>query len=133
MLKSPALRYLLLVLILASIATACNGTGGVGDAPTAVEGYFRALVDKDENKMINHSCAAWEAQAKQELIAFAAVELTLEDLTCKQAGQENDTILVSCSGAMIANYGAEILQIDVAERNYRVVQERGEWRMCGYQ
>ena len=33
---------------------------------------------------------------------------------------------------IIANYGAEDLEIDVAEQAYRTVQEGGQWRVCGY-
>jgi hypothetical protein len=120
-------------LLLLLALSACNdGGGSTGEPQAAVEGYMHALVDKDENRMINLSCAAWEAQARLDYNSFAAVELKLKNLECQQAGQAGEYTLVSCSGVMIASYGAEDLEIDVAERNYRVIQESGEWRMCGY-
>ncbi|MBN1147912.1 MAG: hypothetical protein JXA78_11710 [Anaerolineales bacterium] len=126
--KSLLSSLLLLLLAL----SACNGASSSASAPAAVEGYLQALVEKDENRMVNLSCAAWEAQARQEYNSFAAVELKLENLECREASQAGEYTLVACSGAMIASYGAEDLEIDVAERNYQAVQEGGEWRMCGY-
>ena len=131
--KSGKLYKLLSFILLAWLGlSACNtGNSAVG-APAAVEGYLQALVAKDENQMINLSCAAWEAQAKQEFNSFSAVELKLENLECQETGQQGEYALVSCSGSMIASYGAEDLQIDVAERNYQLIQEGGDWRVCGY-
>jgi len=101
-------------------------------AASAVEQYFNKLVEKDENGMINSSCAAWEENARLEYNSFAAVGLNMEGLNCQDTGEASDYVIVSCEGIIIANYGAEDLEIDIAERNYRVVQEGGEWRMCGY-
>jgi len=131
--KSSTLFERLSIFLLALLVlSACNtGTGATG-APAAVEGYLQALVAKNENQMINLSCAAWEAQARQELNSFSAVELKLENLDCQVTGQQGNYTLVTCSGSMIASYGAEDQQLDVAERNYQLIQEGGEWRVCGY-
>ena len=131
--KSGKLYKLLSFILLAWLGlSACNTGTSAASAPAAVEGYLQALVAKDENQMINLSCAAWEAQAKQEFNSFSAVELKLENLECQTTGQQGEYTLVSCSGSMIASYGAEDLQIDVAERNYQLIQEGGDWRVCGY-
>lgn len=131
--KSGKLYKLLSFILLAWLGlSACNTVNSAAGAPAAVEGYLQALVAKDENQMINLSCAAWEAQAKQEFNSFSAVELKLENLECQTTGQQGEYTLVSCSGSMIASYGAEDLQIDVAERNYQLIQEGGDWRVCGY-
>jgi hypothetical protein len=131
--KSGKLYKLLSFILLAWLGlSACNTGNSAASAPAAVEGYLQALVAKDENQMINLSCAAWEAQAKQEFNSFSAVELKLENLECQTTGQQGEYTLVSCSGSMIASYGAEDLQIDVAERNYQLIQEGGDWRVCGY-
>lgn len=82
--------------------------------------------------MIAFSCAEWEAKAREEYNAFAAVNLSLESLSCRQTGEDGEDALIACSGKIIANYGSEDLEIDVAERTYRVVQEGSEWRMCGF-
>ena len=112
--------------------TACTeGTIKAG-APQAVETYLRSLVDRDFNRAISASCADWEAQAKVEYDSFAAVKLSLNELECRDVGNEDPFTLVTCTGSIIANYGAEDLEIDVAERTYQVIDEGGEWRMCGY-
>lgn len=111
---------------------ACNPAAQSADPAKAVEGYLAALVERDLNQMINLSCSDWEAQARVEYDSFAAVKLNLKDLQCQANGQDGEYTLIACTGSIIANYGAEDLQIDVAEQIYRVRQEGGEWRMCGY-
>jgi hypothetical protein len=103
-----------------------------GNAAQAVESYLQAIVARDANKMIAASCANWEPQARLEYDAFSAVKLTLNNLKCSESGQAKPYILVTCTGSITANYGAEDQQIDIAGRTYQVVEEGGEWRMCGY-
>ena len=83
--------------------------------------------------MIGNACADWETMARQEYDSFAAVQLELKDLSCKSTGQDQVYDLVDCTGSIIANYGDEDLQIDVAEQTFRAIQEGSDWRMCGYQ
>jgi hypothetical protein len=129
MLNSPEIARRVVVCILALlILVSCNGSPS---AARAVEGYYRALVAKDLNEMIGLSCAAWEEQARLEYDSFAAVQLELDNLVCQQAGGEGDQAQVTCTGSLIANYGAEQLEIDIEGRTFQVVNEGGEWRMCG--
>jgi hypothetical protein len=122
----------ILIVIFSSLwFSACANTQQAG-ASKAIEGYFEALIAKDLNRLINHSCTAWEAEARQELRTFDAVEASLKDLSCQEGAQDEDYVLVSCTGQIIANYGNEILEINLAERTYRAKYEDGEWRMCGY-
>jgi hypothetical protein len=116
-------------LILAGCSTPGSGSQPAG----VVEAYFKALTIQDLNQMINLSCAAWEPKAKEQFDSFAAVKLSLQDLHCQGNKQEGSTTLVTCSGKIIANYGAENLDIDLAGRTYQTVLENGEWRMCGEQ
>jgi hypothetical protein len=114
------------------LLTNCTSSQTTNAAPAAIEGYLHALVDKDLNQMIYHSCAAWEAQAKLEFDSFTAVKATWEDSNCEEKGQEGDITLVNCSGVIIASYGAEDLEIELGARIFVAVKEAGEWRMCGY-
>lgn len=123
----------LLVAAVMILAGCSGGAGGAaGGAPQAVERYLKALVERDENALIAASCAAFEEQARTEFDSFAAVKLNLQDVACQESGKDGAATLVTCSGQIIANYGAEDLQIDVADRTYLTVEEGGEWRMCGY-
>lgn len=124
--------FLVSVLILLVIGTACS-TQTSNEAPQAVLNYMQALVEMDENLMINYSCAEWEQQARLEHKSFAAVEANLESPSCQVSSSQGDTALVVCSGKIIANYGAEDLEIDLTDREYRVVEQAGEWRFCGYE
>lgn len=105
----------------------------VSGAPQAIEAYFKALVAKDLNQLVNHSCAEWEGNARQELRTFDAVQVSLQDLSCQEVETDTSTARLTCTGKIIANYGNEVLEINLAERDYRAIFERGEWRMCGYQ
>ena len=113
-------------------AAACSSTNQSQPAADAVTAYLEALIDKEENALINQACAEWESQAKLEFDSFAAVEVALEGPGCSETGQDGSVTLVNCTGKIIASYGEEDLIIDLAERTYQVINEGGEWRMCGY-
>jgi hypothetical protein len=117
---------LLLPLILSGCASKQTG------AAYTTQAYINALVSKDATKLTNLSCAAWEADAKTELDSFGAVTARLEDLSCKDASKDGNYTLVACTGKIIANYNGEDQAINLADRTYKMSQEGGDWRMCGY-
>ena len=123
---------LLLSISLHLILAGCAGKQA-GSASDTAQAYIQALVSKDATKLTNLSCAAWEADAKTELDSFGAVTTRLEDLSCKEAGKDGNYTLVSCTGRIIANYNGEDQAINLADRTYKMLQEVGDWRMCGYQ
>jgi hypothetical protein len=125
-------RFTVLVMLIAALLAGCSGAAQTGGAAKAVEAYLQALASRDLNQMIGATCADWESQARLEYDSFAAVKLELKDLSCQETGQDQSSTLVACSGTIIANYGAEDLQIDVADQTFQVIQEGGEWRVCGY-
>jgi len=131
MLKAKFALALLIVSII--LLVSCSGSSSSGAAATAVQDYWQAMVARDLNQVIALSCTAWEAQARTEFNSFSAVTLKLEDVACAVKSQASGEAQVTCNGAIIANYGAEDLTIDIANRTYLVVNESGEWRMCGYQ
>ncbi len=118
------------ILLIAFILAGCSDEDG---AAKSVMSYFQALASKDANQLSLSSCADWEAQAQTELESFGAVQVSLEDASCKKSGTEGDYTLVSCSGKIVANYGNEVLEIDLSDRTYKTLNEGGDWRMCGYQ
>lgn len=124
-------KSLLIFLFLSFILTACSGNNST-DSAAAIEAYHQALIAKDTVQLAAQSCAAWEAQAQTELESLGAVDVNLEDMVCTTANVFEDSASVTCTGFLVANYGNEVLRIDLSERNYNSVFEGGEWRMCGY-
>jgi hypothetical protein len=124
--KAPVL---VLILSLSLLLAGCSSEDA---AAKGILSYFQALATKDANQLALSSCADWEAQALTELESFGAVEVSLENPVCKKAGEEGDYSLVTCTGKIIANYGDEVLEIDLASRMYLASNEGGDWRMCGY-
>lgn len=123
--------FLFLGFLLIASAYACTGSG---DTPAQViERYYQALADKDQDLMITLSCGEWEANALMELDSFMNVETTLEDLTCQTINLGETEAQVTCSGAISATYDGEARLFPLSAQTYLVVQEAGEWRMCGYQ
>ena len=102
------------------------------DAPVqAVENYLNALIEKDENRLTTLSCGEWEDDALLELDSFQAVTARLDGLACEQTGTDGETALVLCNGNIVATYNGEDQQLDLSVRTYQVVQEGGEWLVCG--
>jgi len=126
----PTTKLLIFLLILPVLAL--SGCTAENSAADAIQAYFKALAAKNASELALLSCSEWEAQAKNELESFGAVTVSLETPDCQINGDEGDYTLVSCSGKLIANYGNEILEIDLEDRIYLAANEGGEWRMCGY-
>jgi hypothetical protein len=124
-------RFLILSmsLLAAIILAACSSNS---DAPArAVEEYLNALVAKDADRLPSLVCGDWEDDALIELDSFQAVEARLEAMACQQTGTDGDTALVDCTGSIIATYNDEDQELDLSVRTYQVVQEGGDWLVCG--
>ena len=124
-------RYFVGLILLAFMIATCQKSQG-SQASSVVENYFKALVAKDATKAVNLSCSAWEENAQIDADTFAINPATAENIQCKSAGEDGDATLVSCTGKLVLDYNGEKQEINLADRTYRVVQEGGEWRMCGY-
>ena len=120
-----------LVIVIATLSlTACASSKSNG--PTkAVEDYLDALVAKDEDRLTTLSCGEWEDDALLELDSFQAVTARLEDVACEETGTDGDPALVLCKGRIMATYNNEDQELDLSVRTYQVVQEGGEWLVCG--
>lgn len=121
-----------IVLSLAALLllAACGNASGA--AARAVEDYLNALVAKDANRLSALSCADWEPQALLELDALQAVETRLEGLTCTATIGDDGSISVNCQGKIIATYNNEDQELDLSVRDYNVVEQSGEFLVCGY-
>jgi hypothetical protein len=106
----------------------------VDDVPARiVENYYQALVDKDQARMLSNSCADWETTAIFEYDSFVSVKTELVDFKCQSILQEDNVAYVTCEGAISASYDGEIRQFPLDEQTFSVVNQGGEWFMCGYE
>ena len=121
---------MLLLMFTALSLSACTSSND--DAPVrTVENYLNALVEKDANHLTTLVCGEWEADALLAMDSFQAVTTRLEGLACEQTGTDGDTALVLCKGNIVATYNDEDEKIDLSTNTYQVVQEGGEWLVCG--
>ena len=124
------LLTLFVVMLAGMLLSACSSSKG--DAPAkAVEAYLNTLVAKDENLLPTLVCGDWEQDALIELDSFQAVTPRLDNAVCKQTGTDGDMALVSCTGKIIATYNNENQELDLSTRTYQVVQDNGDWLVCG--
>ena len=125
------MRKILFIVFLAGIIlTACASSAS--DAPVkSVEDYLNALVAKDAHRLPTLVCGDWESDALIELDSFQAVTASLENVSCTQSGTDGDTALVHCTGNIIASYNNENQRLDLSVRTYQVIQDSGEWLVCG--
>jgi hypothetical protein len=114
-----------------SIILAACGTSNSNGAVQAVEGYINALAAKDEAKLISNSCADWEDSARVELDSFQLVDVTVDGMSCKASGTDGDKTLVDCTGTLKMSYNGEPQELDLAARTYEVVNQNGDWLVCG--
>ena len=120
----------MLVLVFALLLSACGKA--TNPAVKAVEDYLHALVNKDGTSLSTLSCADWEANALLELDALQAVATRLDGLACAVTGNNGSTTDITCQGKIIATYNNEDQQLDLSVRTYQVVQQGGEYLVCGY-
>jgi len=124
------LFLILILVVLANLLSACASKSN--NAPSkAVEDYLNALVAKDSDRLTTLSCSDWEDDALLELDSFQAVTTKLDGLACSQTGTDGDTALVLCKGKIIATYNNEDQELDLSVRTYQVVQQGGDWLVCG--
>ena len=122
----------LVIVALVLLGLAACGSGQSG-AVQAVQGYLDALVAKDSSRVSALSCADWESDAQVEVDSLEAVTPRLDGVSCSESGTDGDATLVTCTGSMVLSYNGEDRSLDLSRRTYRVVQQGGDWLMCGYQ
>ena len=116
-----------------SAPTPAASTNGSGNPVQSVADYLSARVKPDMDKMIALSCAAWEPNARLEAQSIEGRKAVLAEGTkCSVASAEGDTTFISCTGKIITSYNGETRETSLADRQFKVVKEGGEWRMCGY-
>ena len=126
-----SIRFLALIMILSALVlSACAASNA--DAPAAtMQAYWQAMAAKDSAALSSLTCADYEAVALTNLDSFQSVELALKDLSCTTATSTDTSAEVTCSGALVASYGAEDTDFDLGSTTYILTKEAGNWLMCG--
>lgn len=119
------IRIVILISLIFIIA-ACDSTGDQADPADTVIQYMQAKVDGDRDTLSSLLCAELESTLTREAQSFSTVEAVLENATCQRV---DDSDTVTCSGAIVADYGGEDTEFPLV--SYRVVQEDGVWKWCG--
>jgi hypothetical protein len=119
-----------MITVLALLISACGKA--VNPAAKAVEDYLTALVGKNSDRLSALSCADWESNALLEFDSLQAVTTRLEGLSCSVSGTDGTTTDVVCQGKIIASYNNEDQTLDLSVRTYQVVQQGGNYLVCGY-
>lgn len=122
---------LLMLVFMLSLLSACENAG-VGGPEKVTEAYLQAIINADDERLSTLSCAEWEMNAIMELDSFQAVDARLEDMTCEQSGTDGDITLVSCEGKIVTTYNNESTEIPLNTRIFEMVNQGGEWLVCGY-
>jgi hypothetical protein len=130
LMKRPSRLLIPILFALSILAAACQSSGG--SPPQTVQSYLQARVQSDVDKMISLSCATWESQARVEAASFKSMKAQLDSVSCKEAGADGNVTLVACTGKIVTSYNGESRDWSVSDKLFKVVQDRGDWRMCGY-
>jgi hypothetical protein len=128
----------IVVFVLGLLLSACGAETSAPAAanPTpavqALQTYLQALVDKDEDTLVRLTCADWELKALLEFDAFGGVETSLDGLSCEQVSSGDGSATVVCQGKILASYQNEVQEFDLGSRNYQMVEQSGDWLVCGF-
>ena len=115
--------------ILLILLAACQSSEQ--QAVSTVEAYLRALVNKDESGLLNLTCADWQMDALLEYDAYGNVGTTLKDLSCQVASGDSTEVIVHCTGSIEATYQNEVQSFELDKRDFRLVNQGGDWLICG--
>ena len=136
--RSSILKTMILAVLALAVLAGCSSGSATPAAPAAnpaaqtVEAYLKAMIAKDSTRLTTLSCKDWEMQALLEMDGFQAVKAELEGLACSATGTDGAATLVNCKGNIAATYNNEVQKISLERQTYKVQQEGGEWRVCGY-
>ncbi len=122
-------HFLTLALCLTAVVMAVAGCSSQSDPSSVVVEYWSARVAADASRMQQLSCAGWEAQALIQARSFEAMNAQLEDVTCQAVNQSDNQSRVDCEGRIVTSYNGENREWELTP--YLLVQEQGEWRICG--
>jgi len=131
--KNSFTKILLLAIIwltLGLILIGCSGDQAL--AVESVETFFQAILEKDEALFRSAVCSDYASIAMMDFTSFAIVDTRIDNFSCEAEGEVDGQVSVRCQGNLQANFGNEMRSFDLSSRIYQVVQENGQWLVCGH-
>ena len=89
-------------------------------------------VEKDETLFRSAVCSEYETIAMMDFASFAIVETRMENFSCQVEGEAEGQVSVRCQGNLQASFGDETRSFDLSSRVYQVIEENGQWLVCGH-
>lgn len=127
--KTKPFPLFLLFFFTLLIVTGCKTQS---ESAAAVERFYQALTEQNEDKMLQTVCSEWTGGAYLELDALQLVSASLKDFSCKEDEVNGEDAIVSCTGSIQTTYNSENSEIDLSRTRYAAKKVNGEWLMCGY-
>ncbi len=125
------LRIFWVICVAGFTLVACSG--GSDPSVRAVEKYLQAMISGDATQTAKLACKDFESHASADADSFGGVKASLQGVACKKSGSQDGADLVTCSGKISATYGNEQQEFDLAGPTYKVIQQNGDWLVCGQQ
>ena len=119
---------LIMASILILILAACSPAS---DPAATVSQYINALAAKDANRMSVLSCADWAPKSQELLDSITSVDVKLKSLACKTLENDGKNASVKCTGTLNATYNNENQTLDLSTVTYVLVNQQGDWLVCG--
>ena len=101
-------------------------------AVSAVERYYLAIIQQSQDDLAKDVCSDFEATAKTELDSYKGVKTELSDFACTESDKSDQQATVKCTGKIVATYGNEKMDFPIEGRAHKVVNQSGDWLVCGY-
>ena len=101
-------------------------------ATQSVEEYFQAIVEKNQDMLVSKVCTSYEPNAMLDFNTFAIVKTSLENFSCQTTTTNENGYDVNCQGSLQAKFGDELRTFDLSKRTFQVVEENGNWLICGH-
>jgi hypothetical protein len=117
--------------MLAALILAACGSANTDAPAQAVEEYWNVIVAKDADRLPTLVCGDYEEEALTVLDSLQAVTVRLDSMDCTQTGTDGDIALVNCTGNLVLTYDAEDQNLDLSVFTYEVIEEGGDWLICG--
>jgi hypothetical protein len=122
------MKYVILLAMSGLLAIVLVGCAHSDPAAT-VQAYLQARVESNADKLRSLSCASWEQDAVKQADSFRSMNAVLDNVTCSVQSQDSSSATVKCDGNIVTTYNGE--KRNWALGKYKVVQEGGDWKMCG--